>query len=228
MSRKILPFCLLFLLVTAGFAQPKLKVLPEAIFDIGDYYQGQRAEKKLSVKNVGTDTLRISDVRAQCGCTATMMTDKILGPGKEGTLSITFDTHAYDGKVTKQVYITSNDASSPKTTIQFTANVMKVLTFTPDFVSFDQCKVDSTYTRLITITNPSKTQSIKILSLDVKSDQIKTSLFKNELMPGEQTQLQVTFRSDKAGTFSGSIELSTDHPLMPKFDLKYNSWVNRK
>ena len=218
----------LTLCAVAAFAQPKIKVLLESIFDIGDYYQGQKAEHNLTIKNVGKDTLRIADVKAQCGCTATMMAEKILAPNQEGKLSITFDTHSYTGKVTKQVYITSNDTSAPKTTIQFTANVIQVLSFNPQFLSFDNCRVDTTYTKVVTISNPSQKQTIKILSVDPQSDQLKVTLMKNVLMPGEQTQLQAVYHPIKSGTTNGAIEVATDHPLMPKFEIKYYSWVNRK
>ncbi|MBI1806516.1 MAG: DUF1573 domain-containing protein [Ignavibacteria bacterium] len=214
--------------VGSMFSQPKIKAIPEGALDLGDYYQGQKAEKVMLIKNVGKDTLRISDVKAQCGCTATMMTEKTLAPNAEGKLSITFDTHNYNGKVAKQVYVSSNDTSTPKLTIQFTANVMQVLNLTPAFFSFDNAKVDSTYTKTITIANPSQKQGIKILSVDTKFDQIKISLMKNQLMPGEQTQLQAVFHPVKSGTYQGVVELTTDNPLQPKYEVKFYSWVNRK
>lgn len=226
-SRCIAMMGILSLFAVSVFSQPKIKV-SESVFDIGDYYQGQKAERLLTVKNVGTDTLRISEVKAQCGCTATMMTEKTLAPNQEGKLSITFDTHNQAGKVTKQVYISSNDAAAPKTTVQFTANVMQVLNLTPSFLSFDNSKADSTYTRMVTVANPSQKQSIKILSVDTKSDMLKATIMKSQLMPGEQTQLQAVFHPNKSGTFQGSIELLTDHPLQQKFEIKYYSWVNRK
>ncbi len=218
----------LTLLAGAALAQPKLKVLPEQAFDMGDFYQGQKAEHVLTIRNVGTDTLKIAEVKAQCGCTATMMTEKVLAPKQEGKLSITFDTHAYTGKVTKQVYVTSNDTSAPKTTIQFTANVTQVLNVSPSYLMFNDSKVDSTYTKLVTISNPSQKQAIKILSVDTKSDALKATLMKNQLMPGEQTQLQAVFHPSKSGTTQGGIELTTDNPVMSKFEIKYSSWVTRK
>jgi hypothetical protein len=228
MSRSFVLAGILALCASSLYTQPKIKVLPEPMFDIGDYYQGQKAEHLLTVKNVGTDTLKIADVKAQCGCTATMMAEKVLAPGQEGKLSITFDTHSYTGKVTKQVWITSNDTSSPKTTIQFTANVTQVLSFSPTYLGFNDIKADSTYTKTITITNPSQKQSVKILTASSKSEMLKVEIMKNQLMPGEQTQLQAVFHPTKSGTFTGDIELTTDHPLMPTFVIKYSAWVNRK
>lgn len=217
------------LLLTANLAgQPKIKVVQGTMLEFGDYYQGMKAERVVQVKNVGTDTLRITDVKAQCGCTATLMTNKILGPGQQGDLNITFNTEHYTGRVTKQVYLTSNDTSTPKLTISFTANILQVLTINPPYFAFEQCKADSTYSRSITITNPSQKQSIKITSVTSGSDMVKLNLLKNELMPGEQTQLQATFHPTKSGSQQGAIEINTDSPIQPKFEVRYYSWVIRK
>ena len=216
------------LLAVSAFGQPKLKVLPEQTFDIGDYFKGQKAEHTLSVKNVGSDTLKISDVRAQCGCTATMLSDKILAPNQEGKLSITFDTHAYMGKVTKQVYLTSNDPASPRTTIQFTANVMEVLTVSPQMIVFDSAVAGRNMTKTVTLTNPSQKTAIKILSVDSNTGNVKATLMKMQLMPGEQTQLQAELMADKGGSYNGAITLKTDNPMSPTITINYNALVHRK
>jgi hypothetical protein len=57
---------------------------------------------------------------------------------------------------------------------------------------------------------------------------LKVSLMKNQLMPGEKTQLQGVFKPDKTGTFQGIIEITTDHPTNPKVSINFYAWVNRK
>jgi hypothetical protein len=51
---------------------------------------------------------------------------------------------------------------------------------------------------------------------------------KNELMPGEKTQLQAEFHPTKTGTFQGAIELKTDHTVQPVLFITYYAWVNKK
>lgn len=223
-------FCAIFAVNTLP-AQPKIDIVGGSTLDFGDTYTGQKLEKVVTVKNVGKDTLRITDVKAQCGCTAAMMSDqdKNLAPKSVGKLSISFDTHNYGGsKVSKQVYISSNDTSNPKLTITFSANVVNVLDTDPKILSFDNMKLDSTYTRTITVTNPSMKNRVKILSVDPKQPMMKISLMKNELMPGEKTQLQAEFHPTKTGTFQGLIELVTDHTVQPKYSISFYAWVNKK
>ncbi|MBI4810194.1 MAG: hypothetical protein HY800_01865 [Ignavibacteriales bacterium] len=145
-----------------------------------------------------------------------------------GQLSIIFDSQNQPGKVSKQVYISSNDSTTPKVTIQFTANVIDILKLNPANFVFDKAKVDSVYTKTLTISNPSKERAINILSAEAKFENLKITLLKNSLMPGEDTQLQAVFTATKAGTAQGFIELITDHPLQKKFEIKVFSWVNRK
>ena len=209
-------------------AQPKLKVTPGSTFDFGDVYNGNKVERVISVKNIGTDTLNIKEVKAQCGCTAAMMTAKKIAPRDSGQLSISFDTHNYSGRVTKHVYIDSDDTTTAgKTTIEFSANVMTVMDLNPKIFSFNNSKLDSTYTKVVTLTNTSK-EAIKLISIENKFDQMKVTTLKNQLMPGEQTQIQAELRATKTGSFQGEVTLVTDHPVQQKFEIKYFAWINRK
>jgi hypothetical protein len=222
-----LAICSLLSIVTA-FAQPKLEVTGGTTYDFGDAYSGTKVERVMTIHNAGSDTLRLSDVHAACGCTAAMMATQQIAPGDSGKLSITFNTQGYGGsKPTKQVYLTSNDPVVPKTTISFTVNVIDALVADPKFFSFDNSKMDTTYTKTITIANPSK-EPIKILSVKFPLDQFKIDMMKTQLMPGEKTQLQVVYHPIKAGTYQDNIEIMTDNKAQPKFLVRVYAWVNRK
>ena len=221
-------FFLLLCCVSFSYAQPKIQIVEGTSFEFGDIFTGQRAEHVLTIKNVGKDTLVISEVKASCGCTATMLSEKILAPSQEGKLSIAFNTAQYGNtKVTKQVNITSNDTTNPRITVSFSANVINVLDIIPKIYAFDNSKLDSTYMKVIIIKNPSK-KTIKITSVDTKFEYIKLNLLKDELAPGEQTELQAIMHATKPGTFQGSINLTTDSTIQPKFEIKVYAWVNRK
>src|SRR5947207_6851631 len=129
MIKHLLFFVTIFFTCLSGaLAQPKIQAPGGTTYDFGDAYTGNKVDRLITVRNAGTDTLRISEVKAQCGCTAAMMTQKSIPPGDSGKLSISFNTSGYGGsRPTKQVYITSNDTSQPKLTITFNVNVVNVL-----------------------------------------------------------------------------------------------------
>ena len=214
--------------ITAALAQPKIQAAGGATHDFGDAYTGTKVDRVITIRNIGKDTLTITDVKAQCGCTAALMTTKQIAAGDSGKLSISFDTHNYGGsKATKQVYVSSNDTSQPKLTITFNVNVLDVLKLDPKFFSFGDAKLDTTYIKTITVTNPSK-ESVKILSVNSTLDQLKVEILKKQLMPGEQTELQAMYHPTKSGTFQNNIEIVTDNKIQPKLQIGVSAWVNRK
>jgi hypothetical protein len=208
--------------------EPKIKVHPSTTIDLGDMYQGQKMSKTVTITNVGDDTLKITGVKAQCGCTATLIDKKEVAPNDSAKLDITFDSQSWNGKVTKQVYISSNDTSNAKLTLQLTANIIQVLKLNPPYFGFDNTKVDSEYIRTVMITNPSSEKTVNITSVNTKLEHVKVTLLKNSLMPGDQTQLEVRFKPVKTGSLQGTVEITTDHPLQPKFEIKVYIWVSRR
>jgi hypothetical protein len=223
-----------FLAALTLCAQPKIQIDGGNVIDMGDVYTGTKAEKVLKVKNIGTEVLKISDVHASCGCTATMMSEseKTLAPGQEGKISVSINTAGFQGgKFTKSVTVSSNDSSNAKLALSFNLNVITVLNMDPKFISFDNCKTDTTYTKLITVTNPAKDR-IKINSVNAPAsqlkDMVKVDLMKNQLGPGESTQLQVVLHSSKPGTYQDNIELVTDSKIQPKFQVQVHAWIVKK
>ncbi len=93
--------------------------------NFGDVKEGEVVDVTIKFKNVGDKTLEIKDVSTSCGCTAAILSSKILKPGKTGQLRVEFDSSNRSGHVTRTVTITSNDKQHPKQTITIFANITK-------------------------------------------------------------------------------------------------------
>src|ERR1043165_3054983 len=116
MLNRFLAFLAVTFVFTVGLnAQARIQLEGEGkALDFGDVYAGSKLVHDVTIKNVGKDTLRISDVHAQCGCTATLLQENTIAPDGSTRMTVTFDSKNYPpGKVTKHVYITSNDTSQP-------------------------------------------------------------------------------------------------------------------
>jgi len=100
---------------------PKLK-LAEASYDFGTVAQGAPVKHLFKFKNVGTDTLRIAQVKTSCGCTAAE-SSKIIPPQKDGQIEVNFNTGSQMGKVSKTVYIFSNDVEAPQRSVSIHGTV---------------------------------------------------------------------------------------------------------
>lgn len=104
-------FIFFIVLSFSSFAQligPKISVQsPEHNF--GDIMQGDEVSHSFIISNSGGDILKITDVRASCGCTAAQPDKKELKPGESTNLKVTFNSKGRVGPQLKTVYVTSND-----------------------------------------------------------------------------------------------------------------------
>lgn len=98
-------------------AQPELNVnenpnAPEIKFeatvhDYGKIENGANGDCEFKFKNIGKEPLRLSDVKASCGCTIPTWTKDLILPGKTGTIKVHYDTKR-TGPINKQITVTSN------------------------------------------------------------------------------------------------------------------------
>ncbi len=103
-------------------AKPKI-VFDHESWDFGRVKQAEKLEVEFVFKNDGRGTLNIDKVETSCGCTAALVSEKRLEPGKTGRIKVAFDTAGYSGRVTKHVFVTSNDPDRGKVQLAVTADV---------------------------------------------------------------------------------------------------------
>jgi hypothetical protein len=72
-----------------------------------------KASVKFNFTNVGTGDLKIVNVRASCGCTATDYTKGVIKPGGKGYVVATYFTKGRPGPFRKSITVTTNDVDSP-------------------------------------------------------------------------------------------------------------------
>ena len=94
---------------------PKIQ-FAETNFDFGKAMQSTAVKHIFKFKNVGTDTLKITQVKTSCGCTAAE-SSKIIAPQQDGQIQVTFNTGSNMGKVSKTVYVFSNDVDAPQRSV---------------------------------------------------------------------------------------------------------------
>lgn len=221
-------FTISVLMVTGiSYSQPKIEVVGGTSFDFGDLYVGTKTEKIMTFKNKGKDTLVIINVQASCGCTATLLSERLIPAGKSATLNVGFDSKGFDGKVHKTVTITSNDTTNSPLHITFTANVISVLKFEPLYIYFQQMKSDSTATTKIKVKNNTR-EAIEILSAQHKIQGLQVDMMQRKLMPNESTQISVTYAAFSEGMMQGEVTFNTTNKLQPKIPLRFFAHVRAK
>lgn len=107
MRRVLLLLCFIGLLAANTHAQARLG-LDKEIHDFGTLRQSADGVCMFTLTNLGTDTLKITDVKPECGCTASELNKFTLAPGENTTLKLTYSTSNAYGGFEKRVAIYTN------------------------------------------------------------------------------------------------------------------------
>ena len=121
----VLGFLALILAASAASAfaaKPKI-VFPTDTKNFGKLKQGTEASYEFVFRNDGDARLTIRNVETSCGCTAALVSDKTLEPGKSGKIKVVFNTLGYAGEVTKYIFVDSDDPATPRAQLKISAAV---------------------------------------------------------------------------------------------------------
>lgn len=120
----------------AAAQPPKLMVVGGETVDWGEVGGGE-LKHALKIVNVGGDTLHIVEVKPSCGCTTAPLDKKMLLAGDTATINLTMDVAGRSGETTKTLNITTNDSTSPVTTVHLKANVVQEVKIEPTYFHID-------------------------------------------------------------------------------------------
>lgn len=93
-------------------SQPKI-YLENKNIDLDTIYHGEVKTVYVIVGNTGDQPLRISHIETSCGCTSAGGNVPVIEPGANDTVSVSFNSLGFDGRIRKEVMIYSNDPSAP-------------------------------------------------------------------------------------------------------------------
>jgi hypothetical protein len=133
-------FCLLPLGRAAENSTPKdvPKIsFEQTVFDFGKVKSGEVIKHSFVFTNTGSAKLEILEVKPGCGCTTAGTWDKIVEPGKTGSIPLQFNSTGFGGRINKSATVTCNDASRSNVILQITGNVWKPIDLTPNMAMFN-------------------------------------------------------------------------------------------
>jgi hypothetical protein len=81
--------------------------LLEPAFNFGKIPQGKPVFHEFKVRNMGKDSLRISNIQASCGCTTPEWDRAAIPPGAQSVIKVGYNA-ATEGPFSKSVAITAN------------------------------------------------------------------------------------------------------------------------
>jgi len=93
--------------------------------DLGKIKGSTQNEVEFKFKNEGKNDLLIRFIRSTCGCTAVQQGNQGVGikPGESSSIKAVFNSGSYSGKVTKAIYVYTNDPKNSEVVLMLTADV---------------------------------------------------------------------------------------------------------
>ncbi|MBU5613459.1 DUF1573 domain-containing protein [Geomonas azotofigens] len=213
--RVVYPLLLIAILceATLAFAAPELMV-EAGTFNFGSVAQGKKVQHTFTIKNTGDAPLQIKKLEASCGCTAAKPSTSVVSPGKSAELEVTFDSGSFSGKVHKTVTLSSNAGKTPVYTFTIEGTVLEQLQVTPRQVSLGAVSGGTATLAKVSVTNNSNV-TVKLLNVSVTSSslQIRPTIRKAELKPGESGTIEISVQAKpEAKILSGYLHITTSHP----------------
>jgi len=184
-------------------------------FDFGKVYKGSKVEHVFKFENRGNDTLEIKKAKPSCGCTAAILSNNTILPGKTGEIKSTFNSGSYNGKIKKTIAVLSNDPETPSHKLSIFGEIIEEISIKPQNLNFGSIRADDQADK--TIKGTIKSQSgpdFKITKITSSQPFVEASY--SEEKNGEYTVVATLKDYHKIGRFSGKIFLDTNSAKQPK------------
>jgi len=215
------------------YSGPPVLAVSEEVGDLGKISPEESQNYIFTLKNEGGEKLVIERVQAPCGCTATLLSEEEILPGKTAQLEVTFNPRGYQGVVTQSVYIYSNDPEIERKRIAIRADV--------EHIPVPEIHVSTNQWNLGLLNRGDSSElSLKIanrgdLSAEIEGIDIPGHLkyepdnieFPNILEPGGEIDLKFTYNSTELeiGLVREYIRLVTSDPRRRNVTIRVEGYV---
>ena|GEM_PF-2849172 len=133
---------------------------PAAVFepyvvDFGEVFQSDEVVKTVTIRNVGSQDLVISEVRGTCGCQTAFVGEKTAAPGKSVEIQVKLATYARTGPQSLKFYVDSNSTDQPIAQVNLRGNIRpQNVSIYPSSLNFGPLRSGETANREIRISDP--------------------------------------------------------------------------
>ncbi len=218
-----------------GVAAPVLAQAPKAAplepiknFDL--VARGEVLEHSFEIKNDGSGTLEITDVRPACGCTVAQF-DKKIEAGKVGKIHARVDTTDFNGPISKSIAVFTNDPENPKLQLVVKAKVKPFIGATPGYARYIYVQGEKVQPIGQTLWAEDG-HEMKIVDVKSPYSHLKvshrkaTEEEKNDKAEGTQWRVEILL-DEKApiGALREYVEIITDHPRQQVVKIPISGFV---
>ncbi|MBN1675114.1 MAG: DUF1573 domain-containing protein [Kiritimatiellae bacterium] len=198
-------------------------VCREPVFDFGRSNNLDDIEHAFLIENDGDAPLLIKRVRGTCGCAETRISCTNIPPGETATLHATFVLKGRVGTQTFRTHLQSNDPVQPYYTLTTRGTADADILVNPPFLMLDTVLEDQTAARSVELV-PRTNFTFAVTGACVKAEWLAARYEPLAGQPGYTLTLQ-TVPPLPLGYASGTVEVCTDHPRQPVWEVPYRLYV---
>jgi hypothetical protein len=195
----------------AVYAQGTIEVIGGDTYDWGAVAPS-KLKTVIEVKNVGDDTLKITNVRPSCGCTTAPIDKSVLMPGESGKISVEIDMTSRSGPTTKTITVASSDTKNPSQIIYLKADVKRAMTFTPaEYFLVNNGMLGQESLASVKIINSGE-EAFSVFPPELVQGNVKVKFDlteKKEVKPGEELDVTAHVIPLEAGSATGLVRIRT-------------------
>jgi hypothetical protein len=205
--------------------QPSCFRLEEASdFHFGNISQSDTVAHTFVFVNDCADTVTIGSARSSCGCTAVLLSEKVIAPGGKARVRATFTPpRGSRDRVQKSVSLYLAGADAPHTVLRISATVRSDIALDPSYINIPKARVGQSVTVHSTVRNTSdRTLLVEATGVSLTSYPAFPQLAGGKklplaggsatpavlrLAPGAQGAFAITFTPEYPGQINGSVGL---------------------
>ena len=192
---------------------------PTPVFDFGEADNSQTIEHEFVIENRGTETLEISNVVADCGCTVAQISSRSIAPGESATVGGALRLHGRLGPQNRGIRISSNDPRNPLYIVSFRGTATTLVTIQPTRINARGTASEPIAPQTINV-QAALSHPLPIIHLDTGNPHVQA-----ELVPlVEDFQYRIVLTASEslpAGQTHGNLRIFTESEKYPELGVPY-------
>ncbi len=206
-------FAFFVFFTSLAISQPKLEIEGGNTYNWGKVnYKNSPVNAKIKLKNVGNETLKISEVKPGCGCTAAPLDKYEIAPGEFATLSVSLNISTYSGETVKSIRISSNDPQNGDTYLFIKADVYRPVVVSPsNYLGRSSINIGKQEEFSFSLKNQTD-KSMKVTSVEIMPKDATCDVKVGDVLPANQDKKYIIKYTAKKGDerLNGSLKIKTN------------------
>jgi Protein of unknown function (DUF1573) len=161
---------------------------------------------KYRFTNVGTQPVKIQDIKVSCGCTTAALSKTEFAPGESGEIEAKFTFGGRTGEQQKAIAVTTSASPEQPTILRLVVNIEETVKIQPAFVMWMTGEPAVSKTIRITVAEDAP---VKIESVVSDNSGVKVQMA--ELRAGKEYELQVVPDDTRQPTIA-KLMIKTNYP----------------